>query len=574
MSVIRKLESSVAYPINAQSNQIYWNIGQEEGVLDIKSSYVELELQLSNLTGVTGLPSTDAYNVTVGRDGVFYPPSAFVRQCRLADTTNGKVVQDLNYINTLDANLRYFNQGCNEIVADAIFSGAGHRSPDGSIVSVFNNAYPDVNPVVRVPLENVLLGQLGQASALPQGGNMELRWLCEPQQKLFQRSVPSGVYETAEVEPSSFANIAANSDVATALTLGEIAKFRASDIVIVQGTLAGSAYFDTNQVVSVVADAGITAGNLTLDEVIDATNILSNVSIVNGVYNSPLSVLIAANDTGAAVNRNTATLRNTYAIAKSDISVGTAVHVHYKLVNVTNKTISDDIILETTITGLTTSGANITAVQFANNISVPANTNVLFAYIVPLYTNLNADWNIVNSHVVLYRDTMIKANPSEKMLMTSFENQGTQCINGLRSWIYNYQIDNNTQNVYIMTPSATNLYSQIQTYSSYLFSVDDTPLTSIYIPAVHSAVHVENLSKTLQNSMTYKPKNLSSKRDKEVEQVVEPFLFPAKIKESMFKSEALLEAPGKDKNLRVELTSDSGTPAITVYMFAEKWVQL
>jgi hypothetical protein len=42
----------------------------------------------------------------------------------------------------------------------------------------------------------------------------------------------------------------------------------------------------------------------------------------------------------------------------------------------------------------------------------------------------------------------------------------------------------------------------------------------------------------------------------------------------MFKGEPLLEAPGKDKDLRVELTSDLGTPAITVYMFAEKWVQL
>jgi len=569
MTTIRKLEASVAYPINKNSNQIYWNIGQEDGVIDLKQSYVELELQLSNLTGITGAPSTDAYNVVTGRDGVFYEPSCFVRQCRLADTSTGKVMQDLNYVNTIDCNLKYFNKGCNEMVQDAIFSGAGHRGPDGVIYSSFNNSYPDENPVVKVPLSSVLVGSLGQSEAVPQHGAMELRWLCEPQQSLFMRAVPDGKYnEPVAYGPYSFANINQNIDVATPLALGTIENFAQADTVLIQGTLNGVSKSFVRTITAIVDD-GITAiGNMTLSSSIDATYPLTGVTIEKETVDSPLAcVPLAA--TGA-----TLTLATPYPVLKSDISVGTVVDVHYTtLINgvlSTSETVDRRTIASN---GINITGTNVVSVVLDAALTVPASSSLINMYIVPLYTNLAADWSIVNSHVVLYRHNM-KGKPSQKMLLSNFENQGVQCIAGLGRFIYNFKIDNNAHNVYVLTPTADNLYSQVQTFDTYLMTVDETPLTSIYVDTPDSAVHIDNMNKTLQNSPTYKPKNLSKQRDSEIAQDVEPVLFPAKIKFAMVAGMPLLEPEGKDKNLRVELTSNTSTQAMTVFMFAEKWVQL
>ncbi|KAF2379146.1 hypothetical protein BSN82_17295, partial [Acinetobacter baylyi] len=97
---------------------------------------------------------------------------------------------------------KYWSKGANEVVSDAIYSGAGQKATDGDIYSVFSNEYPDANPTLKVPLSSLLCGSLGESDAFPQGGDLNLRLLLEPQYDLFMRAVPSQKYSEATVTAS------------------------------------------------------------------------------------------------------------------------------------------------------------------------------------------------------------------------------------------------------------------------------------------------------------------------------------------------------------------------------------
>jgi hypothetical protein len=578
MSTISKIESSVAFPLSAQgSNQIYWNIGQQDSVISLKDSYIEMELNVNGLVGVTGLPTTDTHNLVFGRDGLFYEPSAIVRMAQLVDNSSGRQIQNLNYVNIIDNALKYYAKGSNEMVSDAIYSGAGHKGTDGSIVSIFSNDYPDANPTLKVPLSSVLCGSLGQSDAFPQGGDLTLRLLLEPQYDLFMRAVPSRLYSEPTIEEGitayAFNNLNATLTTLQASELGTMVNIADDDFVMISGNIGGGGGSDVffRQVTSVVADAGPTAGNFTIDSALSASQAVSNIGVTIVNKNYVLGCVGITNTTA------TLTLDTPYAVEGSDLSIGTVCNVFYneQTVNVSTglNEIGPQQSVKRTVTGLTIPTDAITAVTLDLPIVSPASGGVRNIYIVPLYTNSAAKWSVVNSNVILYRHNMSVKAP-QKMLLSAFESSGVQCPQGLKRFVYNFKVDNNCYNSYVLTPNQTNLYPQIQNFDSYLFTVDETPLSSIYIDAPASAVHIDNLSKVLQNSSTYQPKNLSQNRDKEIESDVLPSIFPAKICSSMMKGEPMLQAEGVDRNLRVELVADAGTLLTTVFMFQEKWVQV
>lgn len=577
MTTISKIESSVAFPLSAQgSNQIYWNIGQQDSVISMKDSYIELELAVNGLVGATGLPTTDTHNLVLGHDGLFYEPSSIVRMAQLVDNSNGRQIQNLNYVNIIDNALKYYAKGSNEMVSDAIYSGAGHKGTDGSIVSIFSNDYPDANPTLKVPLSSVLCGSLGQSDAFPQGGDLTLRLLLEPQYDLFMRAVPSGRYSEPTITEGTvqyaFNNVNATLTTLQATELGTMVNIADDDFVMISGNIGGGGGSDVffRQVTSVVLDDGATAGNFTIDSALSASQAVSNVKVVVVNKNYVLGCQ-GITDTTA-----TLTLDTPYDVEGSDLSIGTVCNVFYNEQTVTVGglvAIGPQKSVKRTVTSLTIPTDAITAVTLNLPIVSPASGGVRNIYIVPLYTNSAAKWSVVNSHVILYRHNMsVKAPP--KMLLSAFESSGVQCPEGLKRFVYNFKIDNNCYNAFVLTPNQTNLYPQIQNFDSYLMTVDETPLTSIYIDAPSSAVHIDNLSKVLQNSPTYQPKNLSQSRDREIESDVLPSLFPAKICSSMMKGEPLLQPEGVDRNLRVELVADAGTILTTVFMFQEKYVQV
>jgi hypothetical protein len=536
-----------------------------------------MELNVNGLVGVTGLPTTDTHNLVLGHDGLFYEPSSIVRMAQLVDNSNGRQIQNLNYVNIIDNALKYYAKGSNEMVSDAIYSGAGHKGTDGSIVSIFSNDYPDANPTLKIPLSSVLCGSLGQSDAFPQGGDLTLRLLLEPQYDLFQRSVPSRLYSEATITEGTtqyaFNNLNATLTTLQASALGTMVNIADDDFVMISGNVGGGGgpelFF--RQVTNVVADAGVTAGNFTIDSALSASQAVSaiEVTIVNKDY--------VLGCQGITDSTATLTLDTPYAVAGSDISVGTVCNVFYNEQTVNISTGLNEIgpqkSVKRTVSALTIPTDAITAVTLNLPIVSPASGGVRNIYIVPLYTNSAAKWSVVNSNVILYRRNMSVKAP-QKMLLSAFESSGVQCPEGLKRFVYNFKVDNNCYNSYVLTPNQTNLYPQIQNFDSYLFTVDETPLSSIYIDAPASAVHIDNLSKVLQNSSTYQPKNLSQNRDKEIESDVLPSIFPAKICSSMIKGEPMLQPEGVDRNLRVELVADAGTLLTTVFMFQEKWVQV
>ena len=60
-------------PINKSVNQLYFTTSDERPV-DMKASYVELEMSLDTTTN---------YNVVLGHDGLMYPPSCLFRSAKL-----------------------------------------------------------------------------------------------------------------------------------------------------------------------------------------------------------------------------------------------------------------------------------------------------------------------------------------------------------------------------------------------------------------------------------------------------------------------------------------------------------
>lgn len=556
---ISKIPSLVAMPINKTVNQLYFTTSDERPV-DMKASYVELEM---------GLDTTNTHNVVLGHDGLMYPPSCLFRSAKLTKTQSGQVVQDLNYVNVLDANLRHYAVGCNQVSADAIYSGAGHATPQGEVVSVFNNDYADANPTLKVPLESLYPGSLGQSPVVPMGSeDVEFRFLMEPQYPVLMRAVPTGLYDIGNLTLSqgyAFDNILANSTTATAGATGTIQNFTNGDTVYITGIVSGVPGVYERTISNIVPDVGATEGSFTISSVISASQALSQCEIYiseGTVY--PLSCSAVTTTT------DTLTLKTPYSLTK-DLYVGTEVIVHYDTIlakiDPAVNVITTGLTLRTSVKALTAT-STISAVQFNDSITLAASTGAVNVWIEPLYTNLDSNnWSVVSAHLVLYRRNLkVKA---QKMLVQNFESVNVQCVSGLNRFMYSYKIRSNTYNAWAIQPTNTNLYSVLHGINQYLFSLDERPLTSVYIDTA-SAVHQDNIMRCGANSPVYKIKNLRGNRDTEIVSEIEPFIFPAKLFSAMEKGEDNVQPEGQDRNLRIELVPTTTTEACNVFLFMEK----
>lgn len=554
---ISKVPSLVAMPVNKTVNQLYFTTSDERPV-DMKASYVELEMSLD---------TSDNVNVVLGHDGLMYPPSCLFRSAKLTKTQTGEVVQDLNYVNVLDANMRHYSVGVNQVSADAIYSGAGHVTPEGNVVSVFNNSYPDQNPTLRVPLESLYPGSLGQSPVVPMGsGDVEFRFLLEPQYPVLMRAVPSGVYDqgVAEVStPYAFDAVNMNGTTLSAAALGTIANFVSNDYVIIKGTIGGGGGTDywVRQVGTVTPDSPPTEGSFTFTPALSTTQAVSGITVQKITGNTYVLGCKAIEST-----TNILALNTSYSATK-DLRVGTNVKVHYDVVTASGGDIVPTV-LDTTIA--TVSGSPITSVTLASNITLTTNQVAYNIWIEPLYTNLDSNnWSVVSAHLVLYRRNLkVKA---QKMLVQNFESVNVQCVANLNRFMYSYKIRSNTFNAWAIQPTNTNLYGVLHGINQYLFSLDERQLTSVYIDTNPlSAVHQDNVMRCGANSPVYKIKNLRGNRDTQVNSVIEPIMFPAKLFSAMVNGEDNVQPEGQDRNLRIELVPTTTTEACNVFLFMEK----
>jgi hypothetical protein len=554
---ISKVPSLVAMPINKTVNQLYFTTSDERPV-DMKASYVELEMSLD---------TTDNYGVVLGHDSLMYPPSCLFRSAKLTKTQTGEVVQDLNYVNVLDANMRHYSVGVNQVSADAIYSGAGHVTPQGTVVSIFNNSYPDQNPTLRVPLESLYPGSLGQSPVVPMGsGDVEFRFLLEPQYPVLMRAVPSGVYDQGTADLSTayaFDNVNSSGTTLSASALGTIANFTTNDFVIIKGTIGGGGGADywVRQVGTVTADAPPNEGSFTFTPALSTTQAVSGITVQKITSNT---YVLGAR--AIETQTNILTLNTAYA-ANKDLRIGTNVKVHYDVVTASGGDI-ESLVLPTIVSNV--AGSPITTVTLASNITLTANQVAYNIWIEPLYTNLDSNnWSVTSAHLVLYRRNLkVKA---QKMLVQNFESVNVQCVGGLNRFMYNYKVRPNTFNAWAIQPTNTNLYGVRQGIAQYLFSLDERPLTSVYIDTNPlSAVHQDNVMRCGANSPVYKIKNLRGNRDTEINSVIEPIMFPAKLFSAMVNGEENVQPEGMDKNLRIELVPSIVTLPCNVFVFFEK----
>jgi hypothetical protein len=565
---ISKIPSMVAMPVNKTTNQLYFTTSDERPV-DMKASYVELEMSLD---------TTQNHNVVLGHDGLMYPPSCLFRSSKLTKTQTGEVVQDLNYVNVLDANLRHYSVGCNQVVADSIYSGAGHRTPQGEIVSIFNNDYPDQNPTLKVPLESLYPGSLGTSSVVPMGsGDVEFRYLLEPQYPVLMRAVPYGVYDQGTIDITAgitnFSNITANTSTVTAGITGIISNYVSGNEVVITGIVQSVPSVFVRTVNVVTPDAGATAGNFTFTGgVISASQALSQPEVYKVTGTQHILSCASLQSSGTAQTVSNLTLKTAYAL-NSDLYVGTDVIVHYDtiLANIdpTANVITRDLSVRTTISAVT-STTTISAVQITGSIPLAISTGAVNVWIEPLYTNLDSNnWSVVSAHLVLYRRNL--KVPQGKAVVQNFESVNVQCVGGLNRFMYNYKVRPNTFNAWAIQPTNTNLYSVRQGIAQYLFSLDERPLTSVYIDTDPlSAVHQDNIMRCGGNSPVYKIKNLRGNRDREIQSEIEPIMFPAKLFSSMVGGDENVQPEGMDKNLRIELVPTTTTLPCNVFLFMEK----
>jgi hypothetical protein len=182
--------------------------------------------------------------------------------------------------------------------------------------------------------------------------------------------------------------------------------------------------------------------------------------------------------------------------------------------------------------------------------------------------------------MVVYRRMVPMAAP-QNMLVTNFESVNISMVEGINKFSYTVKMDTNTYNAFILTPSNTNMYStrsdngtetDTKMITSYLYYVDEKPLTNIILQA-NSSAHYENVVKTFSNSEIYPLRNLRKNRDVEFKTDIVPFLYPSKIFPSVAKGEMNVQPDAPDRNLKIDLYADDGkvTPLKTVFIFLEKY---
>ena len=566
---IKKVQSLVAFPLTKASNQLTFHVGNENGQIDMKSSYLELEMTLDGVT--------DYRNVVLGHDGLYYNASALVRDAKLTESRSGKYIADLVYVNMLSNNLEYFSKGCNNVVSDALYDGKGHASVDSSIVSVFNNQYPDQFPVIRCPLSLLYPGSIGDADLYPQQDDLQFRYLLEPQYDVFMRAVKKGVY-TPSAQTTLGTYYAFNDINGASITeirttdAGTITNFEVGDKVIIRGIQNAVHVIYERTVATVVPDAvGPPAvnGSFTFTTPIVATDQISEVSVA--VLTAGTAGTVVFNDLTASGAVLTSTTPNQACL---DIVAGTTVRATYTTINQFGVAalVTTDPLQVQSVAG-TPAGSSVT---LALPLQVPTGGFITGLSLVPLYTNISGNWSLKNSHLILYRRN-VPLSSQQKMLVSNFESVNVSMVGGLNRFMYTAKAHNNAYNVFCLTPSQTNLFSNNDNIGEYQISVNNIPLTTIYIDSNGSAVHLDNMMRTLSNSPYYQPKNLSQTRDKEIVSEYKPTMFPGKIFHSLMKGEPhVLPFEEPDRDIKIELVANNGqtTPQKMVYIFFEKWAEV
>lgn len=562
MANIHKIATMVATPITPQQNQMYFTVSGSPAPINMMASYIELELGLD--AGITNLNG-----IALGHDGLMYPPSCLFRQSKLTQKETGHVLQDLTYVNVLDANMKHYTQGVLEKESLGTVDGGAVIGPDFKAYSIFSNEYADTNPTLMVPLKDVFPGSLGQSEVLPLGsGEVEFRFLMESQFKCLQRVVNSSEYETASPTVSTgtaedaISNVVSNSTTLNATVLGVVGNFTANDKIVITGTVAGGGgekvFFRNVQ--SVVPDNGATAGNFTINSALSASQAVSEITVYKTAGNTDK---LACQPT--ATQTASLTLVSGYAQNK-DLWVGTEVNVLYT--KITSNLNSPDVLTEM---GLSTSIASLdlpnSVVVLDDVIPLASNEGAFNIRIVPLYTNIESDWKILSAHLVLVRPQMdIKP---QKMVIQNFESVNVQCVPGSSRFMYNYKVRPNTYNVWCIQPTDTNLYGVSHDITKFLYTLDERPLTTLQIQTSSSLAR-DNLGRCFANSPVYKLKNLRPNRDREIQSETEPIIFPAKLFNAQMGGEDNLQPEGQDRNLRLELLPQTTTENTTVFLFMEK----
>jgi hypothetical protein len=565
---IKKIQSLNAMPLNANNNVLSYDISNDNGLIDMVSSYLEMELTLPSLTSLQG--------VCLGQDGFFYNESSLLRNCRLSEMGSSKVLSEVNYCNIISNNLEYVAKGKNARDADALWSGSAHVQSNNQTVSIFNNTYPDANPVLRVPLSKCFLGSAGNSDMFPQQSDLNVRFLLENMYKCFMRAVPAGYYESGGSAFDGYfacANVALNVAVIVPSALGQIGKFTVGDEVYVSFTSNAVNQIVLRTITNVVPDAGLVIGNFTVNAVLDAANAATNV-VTNRISgdNRPVDI----DDLQAGGDTLTIHAPSTLPINK-DIYVGTKVNVLYKTLAF-NGVASAEIKLRTSVKALTVGGVGngfIQTIQLDAPLVCPAGSIIVDIGLVPLFTNITADYSIVSAHLVLYRRIIPFVMP-KSILVTAYDTQTVAMTQGLNKFQFNYQIPNNTYNVYLLTPSGTNMISTDQgVLGKYQYSQNGVNLTTIQIDSTgNSSTHLDNMIRTFDNSEIYKVRNLSKERDDMIELDVTPVLFPAKLFHSTVKGEPNV-LPDGQKSIRVEVETHTGTtPSLNTYMVLEMYRQI
>lgn len=559
---IQKIMSRVAFPLNRYNNQLVHDVYNEAGQIDMKSSYLEMELTLDNVTNY--------HNIVLGQDGLYYNPSCLVRSAKL--TEGKRTLADLMYVNMLSNNLEYWSKGRNSVIADALTDGKGHITQTSSeVLSVFNNTYQDTPyAVVRCPLSLLFPGHIGNSDLLSQSEDMQFRYLLEPQYNCFQRVVGTNAYKGQSSTVSNgyaFNGVALNVAVIPATAIGTVANFTAGQQVIVTFTSNSVQQSVSRTVTTVTADAGATPGSLTLSAVLDSAYATTGITIK----------AIGTNTASVKFNNLTttgSTITLTTPATNADLFVNTKVKLEYMTVSASGVVATVDQYVNVSSIAYS-SGTTISTVTLNNSITVPANGVVFNISLVPLYTNVSDAWSLKNSHMVVYRKS-VPIGPQSKILVSEFESVNTAMVGGLNRFMYTAKAKQNAYNVFVLTPNATNLFSQRDVLKDYLISVNNIPLTSIYVDST-SAVHNDNMIKTFENSQYYKPSSLRGYKDTEITAEFEPSLFVGKLFHSLMKGDPhVLDFNEQDKDVKVELVTADGTLTgqKMVYIFFEKWSEV
>ena len=576
---IRKVQSTVALPINPQQNILTFEVSQDQGVIDMSSSYVSLEISLKGLAS-----AADYRNITLGQDGFQYSESCLFRNCKLSESGTANVLSEVNFCNIIAQNLHYVGEGHERRKALAIYNGSGHAQANdaaiGGIASIFNNQYSDETAVLKVSLEDLFLGTLGNSDAVPSMGDLSMRFLLENVYKCFQRAVPTGVYSVGGEDFEGFvpsANVLANINVITATAPATFAGYKVDDVVYV---------FCQLDAVPTVLIRTVTAVDpaflsITVDAALDPAVLATNVSPNKLSFDTRKTQL-------NPINADTATLtfspQSSYGVKEdiyapvANVNKGTVCNVKYRTINAEG-TIDQTVrtllrtVVSTTARGLDNSLLN--TVTFNLPIDIPAGSASFDLHIEPLYTNLLTDYSISGAHLVVYRRNIPFAKP-KSMLLTQYQSLQIAMVGGLQKFQYTFQVDNNAYNAYFLTPSDTNMVSvSHQKLGQYQYFLNNQALTTIPMP-LDSSFHNDNLLRTFLNSEIYKPVNIAPYRDTEIITNIRPICVPAKLVNSINTKGEVNVQPSGMKALRVEVDALSGetTPSINTYMVLECYVDV